>query len=593
MKRLAPILTAVLFFLAIISAAQPVAAKDTWTSVRSKNFFLVGNASEKEIRKVGGRLEQFREVFTRLFSGMQFNSSVPTTVVVFKSDSSYAPFKPNAQTAGYFQAGPDVNYITLTTEVRGQQDAFSVIFHEYTHLLVNNTIGNAPPWFDEGLAEYYSTFSISDDSKVVLGNPIASHVYLLREKKMLPLRTLFQVDHKSPYYNERDKQSVFYAESWALVHYLILGNKGQRVTLIDKFVRFMDANVPMEQAFQQAFEMSFEAMEKELRDYIRRDRYPIVSGHFSSKLNFDTEMQSAPITEAEAQAYLGDLLLHSNRADSESYLQKALTLDPDLPMAHASLGMLRVREGKLNEARRSLERAVAANSQNYLTHYYYAFALSREGMSEARVVSGYTPEALAKIREELDRAIKLRPDFPESYSLLAFVNLVSDSQIDESITMLKRVLTTSPGRSDLQFMLAQLYMRIDDNKAARQLLERLSQIKSDAQTSERAQQLLAAMKSREEQMAQFEKENQAALNRGEAPLLLRRGAGTQTQVEEFDPSAELLQVLRKPRRRRDPDSGNAAASGVRRQRNSICYSNCGRAAATQDAELRTDQYYDF
>ncbi len=546
MKRLAPIVTAVLFFLAIISAAQPVAAKDTWTSVRSKNFFLVGNASEKEIRKVGGRLEQFREVFTRLFSGMQFNSSVPTTVVVFKSDSSYAPFKPNAQTAGYFQAGPDVNYITLTTEVRGQQNAFSVIFHEYTHLLVNNTIGNAPPWFDEGLAEYYSTFSISDDSKVVLGNPIASHVYLLREKKMLPLRTLFQVDHKSPYYNERDKQSVFYAESWALVHYLILGNNGQGVTLIDKFVRLMDANVPMEQAFQQAFEMSFEAMEKELRDYIRRDRYPIVSGHFSSKLNFDTEMQAAPITEAEAQAYLGDLLLHSNRAESESYLQKALTLDPNLPMAHASLGMLRVREGKLNEARRSLERAVAANSQNYLTHYYYAFALSREGMSEARVVSGYTPEALAQIRDELGKAIKLRPDFPESYSLLAFVNLVSDSQIDESIAMLKRVLTTSPGRSDLQFMLAQLYMRIDDNKAARQLLERLSQIKSDAQTSERAQQLLAAMKSREEQMAQFEKENQAALNRGEAPLLLRRGAGTQTQVEEFDSSAELLHVLRKP-----------------------------------------------
>jgi hypothetical protein len=134
--------------------ATPVVAKDTWTSVRTRNFFLVSNASEKDVKQVGLKLEQFREVFTLLFKGMNFSATVPTTVVVFKSDSSYRPFKPNANTAGYFQPGPDVNYITLTTEVRGEQNPFNVIFHEYTHLLVKNTMGNAPPWFNEGLAEY-------------------------------------------------------------------------------------------------------------------------------------------------------------------------------------------------------------------------------------------------------------------------------------------------------------------------------------------------------------------------------------------------------------------------------------------------------
>ena len=118
---------------------------------------MIGNANEKEIRKVALRLEQFREVFTQLFPNMKFNTPVPTTVVVFKSDSSYAPFKPSANTAGYFQSGDDVNYITLTTELQ-TMDPFNVIFHEYTHLLVNNTFKNAPVWFNEGLAEYYSTF---------------------------------------------------------------------------------------------------------------------------------------------------------------------------------------------------------------------------------------------------------------------------------------------------------------------------------------------------------------------------------------------------------------------------------------------------
>ena len=56
-----------------------------------------------------------------------------------------------SEVAGYFQSGSDVNYITLTTEVHGEQNPFDVIFHEYTHLFVNNNMGNPPTWFNEGL----------------------------------------------------------------------------------------------------------------------------------------------------------------------------------------------------------------------------------------------------------------------------------------------------------------------------------------------------------------------------------------------------------------------------------------------------------
>lgn len=546
-KRFVLILATAFCFLAIVCPHIPVAAKDTWTSVRSKNFLLLGNASEKEIRQVGVRLEQFREVFSHLFTSMKVNSPVPTTVIVFKNDSSYRPFKPNANTAGYFQPGPDVNYITLNidTDSRSEQDPYTIIFHEYTHLLVNNTSGNVPTWFNEGLAEYYSTFSISDDQKVVMGKPIANHVYLLRENKMLPLRTLFQVDHNSPYYNERDKQSIFYAESWALMHYLILGNDGQRVAQLGKFVDLLNAGAPMEKAFQQAFAMTFESMEKELKAYIQRDRYPIVNGHFENKLGFDASMQSAPITEAETQAYLGDLLLHSNRTDAETYLQKALALDPDLAMANASVGMLRVRQGKADEARKSLERAVAANSQNYLIHYYYAYALSRAGSQGMEMVMGFAPETAAKMRSELQLAIKLRPDFPESYSLLAFVNLVSNTELDESLAMLKRALAASPGRNDLVFMMAQIYMHKEDFKTAHQLLDKLIVNSDEADMRQRAQALLAELVSIEQQMAGISaaREQQAADSRDLPELRV----STRTEpVEKYDPSDTLRDSLRKP-----------------------------------------------
>lgn len=214
-KRFLPCVASFCVFLLIVQFASARAtAKQTWTSVRSNNFLLVGNASEDDIREVAGRLEQFRDGFARLFTGFRFNSPAATTVVVFRSNASFDPFKPLYQgkpgnVAGYFQSGDDVNYITLTTE-RLADDPFHIIFHEYVHLLLHNTVKDLPAWFDEGLAEYYSTLDVGDDGrKVWIGKVLPQHLQLLRTESLLPLQTLLSVDHKSPYYNERDKNGIF------------------------------------------------------------------------------------------------------------------------------------------------------------------------------------------------------------------------------------------------------------------------------------------------------------------------------------------------------------------------------------------------
>src|SRR5262249_12431252 len=74
-----------------------VAAKETWTGVSSKHFYLTSNATEKDIRKVATNLEQFREVFSRLFPRANINSPVPIKVIVFKDRKSYQPFMPAYQ----------------------------------------------------------------------------------------------------------------------------------------------------------------------------------------------------------------------------------------------------------------------------------------------------------------------------------------------------------------------------------------------------------------------------------------------------------------------------------------------------------------
>ncbi|HYJ86943.1 MAG TPA: tetratricopeptide repeat protein [Pyrinomonadaceae bacterium] len=544
MKRVTLSLAFLLFLSAVIPA--PVVAKDDWVSVRTRNFLLVGNATEKQIRQVGIRLEQFRAAIARLFGKAIFDSHTPTTVIIFKNHESYRPFKAKPNTAGYFQWNPHINYITLTTEVRGDQNPYNVVFHEYTHLLLNSINADMPLWFDEGLAEYYSTLDISGDLQVVLGKPIATHVSQLRQNQMLPLKQLFQVDRQSPYYNESDKQSVFYAQSWALMHYLIAGNEGHLKTQLGKFVDLMAANVPMEQAFQQSFAMSFENMENELRVYVRRDRYPTVSGVFESKLGFDVGIKTARLSQAEAQAYLGDLMLQGDRIEAEHYIQSALVLDPNLAMAHASLALLRARQGKSQEARARMEQAVTADPENYLLHYYYAFVLSRPGIADRDMVLGFTSETIAKMRDELKKAIELKPDFRESYNLMAFINLASGRQLDEAAKILHESLAISPGRNDLLLTLAQVHMRQEDYDAARQALKKVKQNNSDVQIRGRVDAMLRQITSVEEILTRIREGKEVGSGEAGSVATQNDQATNPEAVQDIDPSIYLRAALRKP-----------------------------------------------
>ncbi|MBC7795729.1 MAG: DUF1570 domain-containing protein, partial [Pyrinomonadaceae bacterium] len=221
-------------FLFVFVSAD-VSAKDEWLQVRSKNFNLIGNASERDIRKVATKLEQFRETFRQLFTKTNLTASIPTNVVVFKSDGAYKPFKPiradgkiDNFVAGYFQPGEDVNYITLSTDGE-DADTYGTIFHEYVHFIINTSFGktDVPPWFNEGLAEYYQTFTIEEDQKVKLGLPQSNHLLLLQQNKLIPLETLFKINNYSLGQNANHSRSIFYAESWALIHYLVQGGKSE------------------------------------------------------------------------------------------------------------------------------------------------------------------------------------------------------------------------------------------------------------------------------------------------------------------------------------------------------------------------------
>ncbi len=512
--------------LAALLCSLPISAKDKWIKIQSKHFTLTGNASERDIRTVGTKLEQFRSVFSQLFPKVSVDSAVPITVIVFKNKNSYLPFMPVrngkiSEVGGYFQPGQDINYITLTSDF-GEANPYSTIFHEFVHSLTNNTSANLPVWFNEGVAEFYSMFDVSDkDTHVQLGAPISNHIFRLRDSKLLPLPQLFAVNHMSAEYNERDKKGIFYAQSWALVHYLLLGNNGQRQPQFIKFVELLNTGAPIEECFNQAFQIDFAGMEKELKNYIGRSTYPVLRYTSKTKLTFDEDMTTEEIGEAEANFYLGDLLAHQRRTDAEKYLQTAIQIDPNFAPAQASLGLIRTYTGNFEEAQKYLEKAVAYDKagKNHLIYYYYAQALMRQGSNTGGmqiITNEFDKQKAALIRSNLQRAIAIKPSFAHSYSLLAFINMVTGEQLDETVGMLKRAMQDAPGEQNLSLQLAQIYMRQEKYDEAKKLLQPIARNSSDPNMKQNAQLQLEVIQRVADSLAKYKAEREAYENQRQA-----------------------------------------------------------------------------
>ena len=520
MKLYRHLVLAFLSLAILFSAYRDAAAKDQWVQVKSKNFYLIGNASEKDIRRVATRLEQFRETFRLLFSQMNFASPVPTNVVVFKSDSYYKNFKPKRADgkidnfiAGYFQSGEDVNYITLAADGEDAQ-TFSTIFHEYVHNLVNTNFGKSevPAWFNEGLAEYYETFAIKDGQRVKLGLLQQRHIPLLQQNKLMPLATLFNISNSQLLETGDHSRSIFYAESWALIHHLIMTGKSEG---LGRFLAALLRGVPPEKAFQDVFQTTYAAMENDLRKYVGKNTYQYQEITLKNKLAFDADMRASPLDESEAGAYLGDLLYHTNRVDdAEPYLVAALKLQPDSSMANTTLGMVKLKQRKFDEAKTYLEKAIAGDHKNHIAYYRYAFLLSREGRDEFGFVQKFDPATAAKMREALRRAIAINPAFTESYELLAFVDLVNNEEFDDAVTQLQTALKYQPGNQRYAIRIAEILARQHKFDEAAQIAEKIGRTADDPEIKNRAQSLTAQIA----QQKEFTERNETERKRYEAAM---------------------------------------------------------------------------
>jgi tetratricopeptide (TPR) repeat protein len=434
----------------LFSFVQPAfAGEPHWLEVRSPHFSVVTDAGEKRGRAVALHFEQMRLVFGVLLPKGTARLPVPLQIIAFRNTPEMRQVVPlwngkPAQVSGVFQSSSDRNFIMLDMSV---DDPWEVVFHEYAHQLLKGYIpGRLPPWFEEGFAEYFSTIKVRG-SKAAVGLPSERFTQVFARNKLMKLADLFQVQQNSATYNERgDHRSLFYAESWLVVHYL---NDKSWLPQVSAYAGLIGKrNLPVDAAIQQAFGVSAAQFDAALASYLQSPRkyYKVPTTSINGR-DYSVKHWSA----LDAKAVLADAHLHSRDYQDQAVAEFAqlLQMQPGNVAALRGLGHASLMRKDYARAHQYLDQALANDPNDSRVLYYAALLAQHEGFSR-------DPGKLAVLENNLERSIALDPDFADAYHILAWVQ-VALQNYNRGLQTLGKAVDLSPQDDGYRFDLGEMY----------------------------------------------------------------------------------------------------------------------------------------
>jgi tetratricopeptide (TPR) repeat protein len=461
-----PLTAVVLTFLgfAILCATRlPGAKHDTWFEARSPNFIVVSNAGEKQARKTAVRFEQIRAVFRRELELASKHESPVITILAVKDEDSMKTLLPeywvrgHAHPAGIFLDNMSQYFAAIQLDAPGS-NPYNTIYHEYFHSLTTPYYPNLPVWVSEGLAEFYGNTQIGD-SEVGMGRPDPDLIAELKQGGLMPLDVLFKVDHNSPYYNEQNKISVFYAESWALTHYLMVGDKSAHRATLQAYLNAMTKGVTEEQAAAQAFG-DLKQLQAALFLYIQNAAFYYIKAPPPPEIAA-ADLQVYELSAAEVEAYRGGFAAVRGRTqEAIPILEQAVKLDPKLALGYQYLGFAEYQDNKHAEALADFTRAIELNAKNALTRFLRAYLASRQGGAVGND---------EQMEEDLRAAIAINPEFAPPYGVLAVYLANQGDSLPEALRLAQKAQALEPGNTMYQIDLASVLARMNRYQEARNI----------------------------------------------------------------------------------------------------------------------------
>jgi len=449
-------------------AAMPAAAGDTWVEARSPRFHVFSNAGEGAARDAARHLERLADAMARTTVGLRVDGGRDVRVYVFRDLGSFRPYRPDADdewgvNAGYQVSGRDADYIAYfqtTTE-----DPLRFAAHEYTHAVVRRNFGHLPVWANEGLAEFYATFTARANGAQI-GRAIPEHLAHLRDHE-LSIAHLTAIDEDHPDYRGGPNRATVYAESWGLVHMLFMedGDTGR----FDRLLATLALGTPGLDALRGVYGAGApDSLLATLRSYARRSSHAYVEHAFDAA--------AAPITlrvldAVDARIALGDLLAHGSDGQLDAareHLDAAWAGDSTRAQSAALLAQLDERRHQRTDAARWIAAVERAPDDARACGIAGALLQARrlEGRTSFAWPAPGPGEDARRGRALLSRALALEPSRGEWLAAYGMTYLDDSTAIADGVDALLTAQAGSPARCDLVGGLSILALRSGNRAAA-------------------------------------------------------------------------------------------------------------------------------
>lgn len=445
-----PVLVAVSILVACVIVS---AGEKNWIEVRSPHFRVLSDGGDHDARRVAREFEQMRAVFASGFPNFQLDSGAPLLVLAPRDENSMKALAPQmwklkgAKPAGFFQHGWEKQFaVVRLDEVR--PGAYLVVYHEYTHSLLHMNSHWLPVWLDEGLAEFYGSTRF-EQSQTFVGAP-SPRFQILVSRPLIPIATVIAVNQRSPYYHDEDKVQMFYAEAWALTHYLIFGSDMGQGKKLNEFFALVQAGMEQPKAFQQVFGDPKE-MDAKLDQYVHRVALPtwiVKNPPHTDEKTFSTRALGTAETKAELGSYH---LWSHDLADAKPLIEEAVKDDPKLASAHEAMGFVDFADGKDEDAAREFAQAYELDDKQYLSLFYRTM-LSPIAHSEVPADQGAFRDALLK-------TIHLNPQFAPAYVELSRL-AVRQGNLTVALSIARKAEQLEPSRAGYHLLSGQIMLRM-------------------------------------------------------------------------------------------------------------------------------------
>lgn len=476
------------------------AKEEAWVEVKSPHYTAVSNAGEAEARAALRQFEAIREVFRKLLPAARTETGRPLTLVVLQDDTAMQRFLPRqfegrdpSRPAGWFMQSQDQDFAVLRLDVQhSDQQPYFTLYHEFVHGIIHANLEHLPTWLDEGIADFYGATEIRRD-RVRIGRVPEARLNQLRQSPLLPAEVFFAVSHDSPHYREGGKKSLFYAQSWAAVHYLFMDPGAQQQGLLGKLVQALEAGGDPLEAHRRAFG-DLKAFIGTLNSYARQPGFRYWDYELALKLD-DRAFPTRRLDRAEALALRAEVLLGSGQADlALPLLQEALAQAPGLARVHLALGLLRFRAGEDLSARGHFLEAQRLDGQDFRPPYYLGSLALR----------GHDPADLGPIRP-FERCIALNPAFAPAHSMLGLALLRDPEGRGRALAASRRAVELDPTSLALRAHFGEVCLALDQEAQAQAIADDLraaARTPQDRQLAEAFAQRLAEHQAHRKRVAE-------------------------------------------------------------------------------------------